>query len=135
MMIAAPVPLPLLTEDNTAFWRGGRQGKLLINRCSDCAFWVHPPAPLCRRCHSTRVEPVPVSGAGTIFSFTENYQPWLPGLEVPYVLAIVELDEQPGLRLTTRLVDCNAGAVKIGQRAQVTFEQHDDIWLPLFRAV
>jgi hypothetical protein len=67
-----------------------------------------------------------------VATFTLNHQRWLPGLEVPYCIAIVELDEQPGLRLTTNVVGCPPESVRIGMRVRVTFEQHGDVYLPLF---
>jgi len=48
-----------------------------------------------------------------------NHHPWIPGFEPPYVIAIVEIEEQPGLRVTTNLVGC-------------TPDSDDGIFLPLF---
>jgi uncharacterized OB-fold protein len=128
-------PLPELDPDTEPFWTGGSSGRLRITRCAACGLWLHPPQPVCRRCLSTDVAPDDASGFGTVFTFTVNHQPWIPGVAVPYTLAIVELDEQAGLRLTTRLVGIEPGAVRIGLRVQVTFEQADDVWLPLFTPV
>ncbi len=65
-------------------------------------------------------------------SYTVNYMPWMPDLPVPYVFAAVELDEQPGLRLSTEIVNIDPEAVFIGMPVQVVFEQQEDIYLPLF---
>jgi uncharacterized OB-fold protein len=72
-----------------------------------------------------------------VFSYTVNHQQWLPGQDVPYVLIIVELDDEPGLRFTTRLVgvDPDADVDWIGTRVRAVFEQVDDVWLPLFTPV
>jgi uncharacterized OB-fold protein len=126
------LPLPEARFETVPFWTGGERGELLIDRCDDCGLWLHPPKPVCRTCLSRSIRPVPVSGYGTVYSYTVNYQPWMPDLEVPYTLAIVELDEDQGLRLTTRLTDVEPGAVRIGLRVRVVFEQHEDVWLPLF---
>jgi uncharacterized OB-fold protein len=67
-----------------------------------------------------------------VHTFTVNHQPWYPNLDPPYVVAIVELPEQAGLRLTTNLVGVPVDEVQIGQPVQVTFEQYDDVWLPFF---
>jgi uncharacterized OB-fold protein len=79
------------------------------------------------------VKDEPVSGKGTVLTYTVNRQIWEPGLEAPYVIAIVGLDEQSGLRLTTNIVNCDIGNVAIGLRVRVVFELHDDVWLPLFQ--
>ena len=125
-------PVPELDLDNRAFWTGGATGQLLIARCQQCGTWLHPPRPACRACHGTGVTPEPASGSGTVVTYTVNHQAWVPDLDVPYVLAIVELDEQPGLRLTTRIVGVEPTAVTIGMRVRVRFEQIEDVWLPLF---
>lgn len=125
-------PLPQLTPENRAFWTGGEHGRLMIARCTACRHWIHPPSPICPRCRGREVSPEAASGRGVVATFTINVQPWRPAMEVPYVVAIVELDEQPGLRLTTNLVRIAPDAVRIGQRVKVVFEQHDDVWLPMF---
>ena len=122
----------MLTPANTAYWTGGERGELLINRCQDCGYYVHPPTGFCPSCEGRRVTPEAVSGRGTVASFTVNHQAWEPGLAVPYVLALIELDEQPDVRLVTNIVGCAAHEVSIGMAVAVSFEQHDDVWLPLF---
>jgi uncharacterized OB-fold protein len=131
--MSARPPLPELQFENVAFWTGGALGELLIMRCQFCAHWIHPPLPRCPKCRSADVTSQPVSGRAIVHTFTVNRHRWFPGQEVPYVLAIVELPEQPGLRLTTRLVDVAPESVEIGMPVRVEFEQVDDVWLPLFR--
>ena len=114
-------PLPGITIDNEAFWTGGARGELLIARCRDCAYYVHPPTSFCPRCEGRTVAAEPVSGRATVTSYTVNHKQWLPGLPVPYVLALVELEEQEGLRLPTNIVGCDPERVHIGMRVRVTF--------------
>lgn len=124
--------LPVITPDNEPFWTGGARGALTFLRCNDCGYFIHPPSPRCPRCLSADVAPHAVSGKATVFSFTINHQQWNPIVPVPYVVAIVEIVEQPDLRLTTNIVGCDPDDVKIGMEVQVTFEQHGDIFIPLF---
>lgn len=128
-------PLPMLNRDNMAFWTGGAKGELLIHRCRTCSYLVHPPASFCGRCEGRDVAPAPVSGAGTVASFSINYRAWTPDLPVPYVLAFVELVEQADVRLVTNITGCLPEQVYIGMPVQVRFEQHEDVWLPFFDAV
>lgn len=72
----------------------------------------------------------PACGRGTVWSYTINRYPWSPGLEPPYVIALVELEEQPGLRVLSTLVDCDA--VEIGMSVRVRFERAGDAWIPVF---
>ncbi|MDB4278463.1 Zn-ribbon domain-containing OB-fold protein [Deltaproteobacteria bacterium] len=127
--------LPELTETTRHFWEGGREGKLRFPRCQECSTWVHPPTPICPTCLGKDLEVEAVSGAATVLTFTLNHQQWVPSPDHPYAIAIVELDEQEGLRLTTNVVNCAAEDVRIGMRVQVVFDQYEDVWIPLFQPV
>lgn len=126
-------PAPLLTDDNRDFWTGGRNGELQIVRCNDCRYYIHPPSPRCPRCLSENVEPSPVSGRGRVYTYTVNQRAWSPGLEVPYVIAIVALEEQPDLRLMTNIVGCSADEVAIGMPVRVEFREQGEAFVPVFR--
>lgn len=133
-MTTPPPPrrLPDLSPMNDYFWRGGAEGQLLILRCGDCGLYIHPYAGRCPRCESHLVAPQPVSGRATVVGFTINVQPWDPGVEVPFVIALVELEEQADIRLMTNLPRCNIEEVEVGMPVQVYFEQQDDFYIPLF---
>src|ERR1700730_2749935 len=94
--------LPLLTADNRDFWTGGAVQELRIYFCPSCSRLFHPPAPLCPRCAGFDVYAKVVSGTGRILTFTINYQDWVPGLQTPYVVAIVELDEDTDIQPAAR---------------------------------
>jgi acetyl-CoA acetyltransferase/uncharacterized OB-fold protein len=131
----APRPfrvLPAVTPDNEHFWLGGAEGELRFQRCQTCGWWLHPPSPSCPICLGRDLRIEAASGLATVCTYTVNWQAWYPNLDPPYVVAIVELDEQPGLRLTTNLVGIEPDAVEIGQRARVVFEEWDGVWLPFF---
>src|SRR5215472_585511 len=127
------MPLPALEPDTKAFWEACRQGRLAMLRCRACGWIIHPPRPVCSRCRSRDVALEDLSGRATVVTYTINHQRWMPGLEVPYVIGIVELAEQRGLRLTTNLVEVAPEAVRIGMPVSVRFrEMSDAIALPIF---
>ena len=126
-------PIPQINDENRAFWTGGAEGELRIARCAGCGYYLHPPTPRCPKCWSEDVAPSAVSGRGRVYSYTINRRAWVPDLEVPFVLAAIELDEQPGLRLITTLVDCAPEDVEIGMHAEVTFVARGEAFVPLFR--
>jgi uncharacterized protein len=128
-------PLPEVTDDTAAFWTGGSDGVLRIHRCRKCRAWFHPPAPVCPHCLSIDVRAEATSGRATIRGFSVNVQPWAPDMAVPYVVAVVALDEAPDVQLTTRLVEVEPDAVRVDMPVEVTFVAADDIYLPLFRPV
>jgi uncharacterized OB-fold protein len=123
--------LPALTDENRAFWTGGATGQLLIQRCESCRRWVHPPVEACPDCGGA-LHPEPVSGEGTIFTFTENHQAFHREVTPPYVIAIVELVEQADLRVVTNIVGSDAGDLRIGAKVRVVFEDHGEVFVPLF---
>jgi uncharacterized OB-fold protein len=124
--------LPRVTPENEHFWTGGAEGELRFLRCQACGHWIHPPAPICPACLSRELAPEAVSGRATLHTYTVNHQPWYPGFDPPYVVAIVELPEQEGLRLTTNVVNCPVEDVRIGMPLRVVFEHREDVHLPLF---
>ena len=126
---------PQLTPENEFFWTAGANGELRFKRCADCAHYIHPPAPYCAECLGKNIEIVGVSGRAVIGGFTINYQQWLPSFPPPYVIAIVEIEEAPYVRLTTNIVGCDPADVRIGMPVEVVFEPCEDTYLPLFRPV
>jgi uncharacterized protein len=126
--------LPTLDEVNTFFWTSGEDGTLRFLRCSACSYIIHPPAPICPQCYGRESAPAEVSGRATVHSFTVNHQPWDATGDV-YVIALVEIDEQADVRLTTNIIDINPDDVRIGMRVEVVFEDYAPVFVPLFRPV
>ena len=128
--------LPLLTDLNREFWTAGAHDELRFLRCNACGYFNHPPTTICPICHSKDLTFHTVSGRAILHTFTVNHHPWMPGPELPYVIAIVELPEQDGLRLTTNVINCAIDDLAIGMPMRVTFEHHtdgdDEIYIPLF---
>jgi uncharacterized OB-fold protein len=125
--------LPALERDTAFFWKAGAEGRLLISRCGACGRYQHPPLPHCPTCASDAVSPAPVSGRGRVATFTVNHQRWTAGLEVPFVFAAVELEEQSELYVFTNIIGCAVDEVRIGMPVSVCFERHDDVFLPMFQ--
>jgi len=126
-------PLPLITSANEFFFRSGADGTLRLQECTDCRALIHPPQPVCRYCRSHEMGVCAVSGKATLSSFTVNHRFSVPGLPAPYVVAQVAIVEDPRVRLTTNIVECDPDALEIGRPVEVVFEKLDDVWLPLFR--
>ena len=116
--------LPQLDDHNRAFWTGGADGQLKIAFCEQCDLWVGPPAADCPDCDGV-LAVRPVCGRGTVFTYTVNHQPFNPAVPLPYVIAIVELEEQADLRLATNIVDCEPDSVRTGLPVEVRFERHE----------
>lgn len=133
--MTSPFPLPAVSPETEAFWTGGADGRLHIMACNACDHRIHPPQVICPMCLSRDVRARPASGKATIATFTINRQPWMPGLAVPYAVGIVELDDQPGVRITARIIADDVDDVRIGSAVEVAFEQNEDVFIPVFRLV
>ena len=125
-------PLPQPSLASAEFWRAGGDGVLRVLRCADCGAYTHPPLPRCRSCRGDRVTMSPVSGRGVVAGFTVNHQQWLADFPPPYVIAVVALEEDDGVRLTSNIVGCRAEDVRIGMAVRVLFEKAGDVYVPLF---
>ncbi len=106
----------------------------MIQYCPSCSCWIHPLAEACPECGGA-LQSRAASGTASVFSFTVNRYPYHPEVSPPYVIALVELEEQPGLRLVTNIVNCDPASVSIGQRVQVLFEHAGEAWIPVFEPV
>ena len=130
----APRFLPQPSPVSQPFWEAARRHELVLQRCSGCEAHVFYPRYNCPHCGSRDLEWVKTSGRGTVYSYTVARRPTHQAFadRVPYVIAIVELEEGP--RLTTNIVGCEPEAVRIGMPVAVTFEDvSDEISLVMFR--
>jgi uncharacterized OB-fold protein len=131
-----PKPLPRIDEESKGFWEACQRHELYVQRCGACGALRYYPRALCPTCLSDQVDWVRCSGKGTIYTFTATHQNQAAGFRdnLPYVMAYVELDE--GVRMLSNIVGCDADAVRIGMRVEVTFEDAtEDVTLPKFKPV
>jgi uncharacterized OB-fold protein len=128
-------PLPDPSALTQPFWAAAKERELRIQRCHACDTHLFYPRYLCTACGSDDLRWCLVSGRATVFTFTVARRPTHPALadRVPYVIAVVELEEGP--KLTTNLVDIDPEDVAIGLSVQATFEDVDDVTLVQFRPV
>mgnify|MGYP003463190125 CR=1 FL=1 len=118
-----PKPSPAPDRFSEEFWAGANRGELVIQRCSACGRLQHPPMPVCSNCLGLDFEYVPVSGRGTVYSYTVAHHVVVPGFEedAPYVVALVELEDQQGLRVLFNLRETPPEGVHGGMPVQVAF--------------
>jgi uncharacterized OB-fold protein len=131
-------PLPQPSPLTRFFWDAIRQHRLEILRCDTCGHYVHYPRPICEQCLGTQLSPSPVSGVGILYSYTAVMQAFHPYFvdKLPYVLAVIELPEQAGLRITTAMVDYEEAELRVGLPVEVVFtDVAPDLTLPYFRPV
>ena len=101
------------------FWEAAAQHRLVRPVCGDCGTNFFTPQIACPRCHSERWSWEDSSGRGVIYSKSTVYKAPSSDIPVPYVLAIVALDE--GWNMLSNIVNCPPGRVQIGMRVRVAF--------------
>lgn len=121
-MFGIEKPLPRPSEDSAPFWEAAFKGELRMQQCGDCGHIRFPPALLCARCLSESAEWVKLSGRGTLYSWIVVHQSQHPAFnaDVPYNVAIIELEEGP--RLHTNVIGCPNEEIHIGMPVEVAFE-------------
>jgi len=130
---AKPVPEP--TRDSRPYWDALREGRLVVQQCAACGRLRHYPRPVCDACYSMDVTWRPLSGRGTVHSWTVAHHPFHPGFksELPYVLVTVDLDE--GVRMLAQLRGVESEALAVGLPVTMVADRvTDQVTLPVFVA-
>ena len=131
---------PAVARDSgsAAFFDAAARGELLVQRCSTCGTVLPPEARTCLSCGGVELEPAVVSGLGRLVTWVVVTQAPVPVLSgaVPYVTAVVELDEGPWLMV--RLIDADPAGLAVDDRVRVDFvrsgtAEHTGEMLPVFR--
>jgi uncharacterized OB-fold protein len=126
--------LPVPTAETAEYWAGCQRHELLIQRCTDCAAYQFYPRLLCTRCSGRSLQWVRASGRGTITSFTIVRRAVSAGYaaEVPYVVALIRLEEGP--TLMSNVVGCGVEEVVMGMPVEVVFDDWPGgVTVPKFR--
>jgi len=125
------IPLPHPTALSQPHWDACREGVLLVQRCTQCTHYVFIPQPCCTQCQSTQLEWVASSGRGKVYSFSVVHRAPHPQFEVPYIVAVIELEE--GWHMMSNLLECPLEKVSIDLRVRVSFKSMTpEITLPYF---
>lgn len=117
------------------FWNAAREHRLVAPRCGGCGSFRMPPTPFCPQCRSQAIDWTPLSGRGTLFSYSIVAYPIIPAMEghLPYVTAIVELPDAGGVRLVTNVVDSMLEDLEVGAALSIRWhDRPDGVSVPRF---
>ncbi len=124
-------PLPGINEVTAPYWEAAAAGRFVLPRCLACGRFHHHPRRWCPYCWSTDLEWAEPSGRGRVVTFSVVHQAPSEAFEVPYVLAVVALEEGP--TMMANVVDVDPADVVCEMPVEVTFEQRGEMALPQFR--
>ena len=133
---ADPRPVPAPDDVSRFYWEAAVDHRLVLQRCRACRNMQYPPEICCVHCQGEEFEAAETTGRGAIYSYSVVDRPLHAGFvdALPYVVALVELDDQPGLRILTNIVGVPAGTrLSCGLPVEVTFEDRGSVTLPQFR--
>jgi len=126
-------PLPKLNADSKPFWSGCREHELRFQKCNKCGLIRWPPSIICPKCHSRDVRWIVASGRGKVYSFVVYHIAYQPAFkdDLPYTVAIVELEEGP--HLLTNIVNCSPDDVSCDMPVKVMWDDvTEEFSLPKF---
>jgi uncharacterized OB-fold protein len=132
----AEMPAPAVTRETLPFWQAAAEHRLVVQTCAACGRVRHPPGPTCPSCRSFEHRWTEVSGRGRVYTYTIVHQAFVPALAafVPYVVAAVELDDAPEVRLITNLVEIDPALVTVGLPMELVWDDvRPGLALPRFR--
>jgi uncharacterized OB-fold protein len=115
-------PMPAPDACSRPYWEGANQGEFRFQRCRGCGKAQFYPRSACVHCQGTDLAWQVAAGLGRVASFSVVHRAPLAAFagDVPYTLALVDLDE--GFRFMCNVLNCDPAAVRIGMRVRVTFE-------------
>ncbi len=129
-------PLPNVNQDSKEFWTGCKVHELRFQKCKDCDHIRWPASMICPLCYSQDTQWIVAGGKGKVYTFVVYHVAYHPGFKdgVPYVVAVVELEEGP--HLLTNIVGCRPDEVKCGMPVEVMWEDiTGEFSLPQFRPI
>lgn len=131
-------PLPQPDDATEPYWQACREEELRMQTCEGCGHRRFPPRPMCPRCLDMRSRWDRMSGRGQIYSWVICHPPLLPAFQerAPLLVVLVELEDDPSLRMVGNLLDCDPERVAIGMPVEVIFETvTDEVTLPQWKPV
>lgn len=115
-------PLPRVTADTKPFWEGSKEHQLRFQKCRSCGHVRWPASVICPKCYSDQPDWIVASGKGKVYSFVVHHRTFDKAFEqeLPYVAALVELEEGP--IFLSSIVDLRPEEVKINMPVEVTWK-------------
>jgi len=130
-----PLPHPLAPEAKP-YWEGMKQHKLMLPVCQDCKQAHFYPRVFCPHCHSRNLKWTEASGKGKLYAFEILHRSFNPKVKtpLPYVLAMIELQEGPRMLSNLINVKPDPNMIRCDMPVEVVFSKvNDDFTLPFFQ--
>ena len=130
------MPPPLADAETLPWWQAAAEHRLVVQRCTGCGHFRHPPGPACAECRSLDSEWVELPGRGRVYTYTIVHRPVSAAQagQLPFIIAVIEPEGADGVRLMSNLVEVDPEAVEIGLPVEVVWEDMGpELSVPRFR--
>jgi uncharacterized OB-fold protein len=128
------MPPPLADAITLPFWQAAAEHRLVVQRCTACGRTRLPPAPVCPGCRSADSDWKELSGRGEVYTYTTVHRPIATGQELPFVIAVIALEDAGGVRMISNLVGVEPDEVRIGLAVELVWEDMSaELAVPRFR--
>lgn len=128
------MPPPLADVITLPWWQAASEHRLVVQRCAACGHTRLPPSPVCPECRSAESDWKEVSGRGEVYTYTFVHRAIASGQELPFVIAVIALEDAGGLRIISNLVGAKPDELEIGLPVEVVWEDmSEDLAIPRFR--
>jgi uncharacterized OB-fold protein len=129
------MPPPLADATSLPFWQAAAEHRLVVQRCTGCGHTRLPPAPVCPECRSAGSDWKQVSGRGEIYTYTVVHRPIAAGQQLPFVIAVIALEDAGGVRMISNVVGARLEELAVGLPVELVWEDMSaELAIPRFRA-
>ncbi|QHS23426.1 hypothetical protein GWK91_10875 [Virgibacillus sp. MSP4-1] len=133
-------PIPVKTQDNKPYWDAADDHEMMVQRCDECDQYAHPPGPSCAKCGGTNLSWQNLGSdiKGTVYTYIISYRPFLPGFQddLPLIIAQVEIEEIPDVKILANVLDCEPEKVEIGMPVRMVWQDiNDERALPQWKPI
>ncbi len=128
------MPEPMSDSMTLPWWEAAAEHRLVVQRCGACGHTRLPPAPVCPECRADAAEWHEVSGRGEVYTYTIVHRPVAADQELPFVIAVIALENAGGVRMMSNLVGIDPTDIRIGMPVELVWEDmSEDLAVPRFR--
>lgn len=128
------MPPPMADTITLPWWQAAAEHRLVVQRCTSCEHTRLPPAPVCPRCRSADSDWKEVSGRGEVYTYTIVHRPVAADQKLPFVIAVIALQDAGGVRMISNVVGVDPDDVEIGMPVELVWEDMgEDLSVPRFR--
>lgn len=128
------MPQPMADATSLPWWEAAAEHRLVVQRCTACHHTRLPPAPICPACRSAEADWQEVPGRGEVYSYTLVHRPIAADQTLPFVIAVVALEDAGGVRMISNLIDLDPADIAIGMPVELVWEDmSEDLAVPRFR--